>query len=184
MSLATVVAAGSAARSLVLLGDPNQLPQVTQGTHPDGADRSALEHVLDGAAVVPPERGLFLPETRRLHPEVCRYVSDAFYASQLRPHGVTARQGVSEGSRLGAGAGLVFVPVEHEHRAARSPEEARLASEIVGELLQCRWTDHRGRPHSLTDQDVLVVAPYNAQVAELARTIREDHGFEPRVGTV
>jgi uncharacterized protein len=184
MSLASAVAAGSGAASLVLLGDPNQLPQVTQGTHPDGASRSALEHVLGGETVMPAERGLFLSETRRLHPGICRYVSDAFYAAQLRPHPSTARQAVSEGSRLGDGAGIVFVAVEHDHRAARSPEEADLAAEIVGELLNCRFTDARGRERRLRIDDVLLVSPYNAQVAELTRAVQDAHGLTPRAGTV
>ena len=86
MSLATAVAAGSCARALVLLGDPNQLPQVTQGMHPDGAEKSALEHVIGDEPTIQPDRGLFLSETWRLHPDVCRYVSEAFYASKLEAH--------------------------------------------------------------------------------------------------
>src|SRR5439155_1129050 len=85
MSLATAVAAGSCARALVLLGDPNQLAQVTQGMHPDGAEKSALEHVIGEQATIPPERGLFLPETWRLHPAVCRYVSEAFSSTRWQP---------------------------------------------------------------------------------------------------
>jgi uncharacterized protein len=88
------------------------------------------------------------PAGGRLHPDLCRYVSQAFYESQLLPHASTAGQGVSSGSRLGAGAGLLFIPVEHDHRAARSAEEARLAAEIVEELLRCRWTDEKGREAS------------------------------------
>ena len=133
MALATAVAAGSAARSLVLLGDPNQLPQVTQGTHPDGALRSALEHVLGEYAVIPADRGLFLPETRRLHPDLCRYVSQAFYESQLRPHASTAGQGVSAGSRLGAGA-----------RPPLSPRGARRSRGAVAGGGPARGRDRRG----------------------------------------
>jgi uncharacterized protein len=72
------------------------------------------------------------------------------YESKLLPHASTFGQGVSAGSRLGSGAGIVFLPVEHDHRAARSAEEARLAAEIVEELLRCRWTDEKGREASLT----------------------------------
>jgi superfamily I DNA and/or RNA helicase len=137
-----------------------------------------------GRAVIPADRGVFLSETRRLHPDLCRYVSQAFYESRLRPHARTAGQGVSAGSRLGAGAGLLFIPVEHDHRAARSAEEARLAAEIVEELLRCRWTDEKGRSASLTAADILLVAPYNAQVAELSRVVKDRVGFVPRAGTV
>ena len=85
MSLANVVAISGAARSLVLLGDPNQLPQVSQGTHPDGADASALEHVLAGRQTLPADRGLFLETTWRLHPKVCDYISEVFYEGRLKP---------------------------------------------------------------------------------------------------
>jgi predicted RecB family nuclease len=184
MSLATAVAAGSCARALVLLGDPNQLPQVTQGMHPDGAEKSALEHVIGDEATIPPDRGLFLPETWRLHPDVCRYVSEAFYASKLEAHPTTHGQRLGAGSRLGEGAGIVFIPVEHARRAARSPEEAALAAEIVRELLSCVWTDEKGRERRLTIDDILLVAPYNVQVAEISRTVETAVGLKPRVGTV
>ena len=184
MSLATAVAAGASARSIVLLGDPNQLPQVTQGTHPDGAGGSALEHVLGADGVLSTGRGLFLPETRRLHPDLCRYVSDAFYESQLSAHVSTHGQGVGPGSRCGTGAGIVLVPVPHDQDSARSTAEARVAAEIVRELLACSWTDEKGRSRRLTREDLLLVAPYNAQVAEIERVVREMVGFTPRAGTV
>ena len=184
MSLATAVAAGSCARALVLLGDPNQLPQVTQGMHPDGAEKSALEHVIGDEPTIQPDRGLFLSETWRLHPDVCRYVSEAFYASKLEAHPTTHGQRLGAGSRLGEGAGIVFIPVEHARRAARSPEEAALAAEIVRELLSCVWTDEKGRERRLTIDDILLVAPYNVQVAEISRTVEAAVGLKPRVGTV
>jgi uncharacterized protein len=184
MSLATAVAAGSSARALVLLGDPNQLPQVTQGMHPDGAEKSALEHVIGDEATIPPDRGLFLPETWRLHPDVCRYVSEAFYASKLEAHATTHGQRLGAGSRLGEGAGIVFIPVEHARRAARSPEEAALAAKIVRELLCCVWTDEKGCERRLSIDDILLVAPYNVQVAEISRTVEAAVGLKPRAGTV
>jgi predicted RecB family nuclease len=184
MSLATVVAAGSCARALVLLGDPNQLAQVTQGMHPDGAEKSALEHVIGDEATIPPDRGLFLPETWRLHPDVCRYVSEAFYAAKLEAHPTTHGQRLGAGSRLGEGAGIVFVPVEHARRAARSPEEAAVVVDIVRELLSCVWTDEKGRERRLSIDDILIVAPYNVQVAELSRAVEAAVGLKSRVGTV
>ena len=79
LSLATVLSVSGAAGSVVLLGDPNQLPQVSQGTHPEGADASALEHLVGEAKTIPPDRGLLLGTTYRLHPDVDAYISDAFY---------------------------------------------------------------------------------------------------------
>ena len=68
MSLANVLAVSQAAESIVLLGDPRQLEQPTQGSHPDGVGVSALDHVLGSHATIPADRGLFLEETWRLHP--------------------------------------------------------------------------------------------------------------------
>ena len=92
MSLANVLACAPAARSIVLLGDPQQLDQPTQGSHPPGAERSALAHLLADPAYLRPDRatirpdeGLFLDTTWRLHPEICDYTSRAFYADRLRP---------------------------------------------------------------------------------------------------
>jgi uncharacterized protein len=90
--LASVVAISSAAKSLVLLGDPNQLPQVSQGTHPDGAGVSALEHVLAGDQTLRPDQGLFLETTWRLHPDVCAFTSEVFYEGRLKPEAQNANQ--------------------------------------------------------------------------------------------
>jgi uncharacterized protein len=181
MSLANVVAMGGAARSIVLLGDPNQLPQVTQGTHPEGAGVSALEHVLGERQTLAPEQGLFLAETWRMHPSVCRYISDAFYDARLTPHPSTEAQRLEAGA-LGNGVRLVLV--EHEGCSVRSEIEAARVADLVDALLRGRWTDARGRTRDLTLEDVMIVAPYNAQVAEITRVVRERIGRAPRAGTV
>jgi uncharacterized protein len=184
MSLANVVAMAGCARSIVLLGDPNQLPQVTQGSHPEGAEKSALEHVLRGRAVIPPDEGLFIPDTRRLHPSLCRFTSDAFYDGQLFSHETTSGQSLLAGSRLGTGAGVVYLPLDHAGNSARSQEEAGLCADVVAELLGCEWVDHEGRRRPVTLDDILVVAPYNAHVAEIAARVRAVVGRDARVGTV
>src|SRR5262249_22759085 len=73
MSLANVLAACQGAASVVLLGDPQQLEQPQQGTHPEGADVSALEHILQGHKTISNDRGIFLPETWRLAPSICAF---------------------------------------------------------------------------------------------------------------
>src|SRR5262249_51919339 len=144
MALANVIAMGGAARSIVLLGDPNQLPQVTQGTHPEGAEASALEHVLASRATIPEAEGLFLGETWRLHPDLCRFPSDVFSDGRLESHFTTCGQRLLPGSRLGGGAGVVYLPVSHRGNGARSCEEAAVCAELVDELLRCEWIDQRG----------------------------------------
>jgi predicted RecB family nuclease len=174
VSLADALASGTNARNLVLLGDPQQLAQVSQGRHPIGADASVLEHLLADDETVPPERGLFLGVTWRMHPDVCAFVSDTSYEGRLHAAPPCARQGTSFGT------GLRFLAVEHEGNRGSSVEEAdRIAAELE-RVLAGTWTDSQGVIRSIGPSDVLVVAPYNAQV----RCLRARLPAEVRVGTV
>ena len=181
MSLANVLSIAGAGRNLVLLGDPQQLEQPIQGSHPEGTAVSALEHVLDGHLTIPLERGLFLEETWRLPPEICAFTSELFYEGRLLPHGEPGQQVLSGASPFD-GTGLWFVPVEHDANQSSCPEEVEVVAALCERLLAggASWRDRDGESHPLTLNDVLVVAPYNAQVADLmARLPRE-----ARVGTV
>jgi uncharacterized protein len=183
LSLATVCSIGGAARSFVLLGDPNQLPQVSQGTHPAGAEASALEHLLHGTRTIAPDRGLFLSTTFRLHPDVNAFVSDAFYDGRLLPDPPNEQQALDPGAPVG-GTGVRFVALPHSGGGNRSREEAAWIVAAIGALRGRMWTDRRGRRRPLDVPDILVVAPYNAQVAEIARLAQERLGVVPNVGTV
>jgi uncharacterized protein len=183
LSLATACSVGGAARSFVLLGDPNQLPQVSQGTHPEGAEASALEHLLDGARTIAPDRGLFLSTTYRLHPDVNAFVSDAFYESRLVPDEANAVQDLAAGQPVG-GTGVRFVGLPHTGGRNRSTEEAAWVVAAIESLVGRPWTDRKGQVRALEIPDVLVVAPYNAQVAEIARLAEARFGVLPNVGTV
>lgn len=180
MALAQVLASSSAARSLILLGDPQQLDQVVKGSHPDGAEVSALEHVLQGRKTIPEEHGLFLAETRRLHPEIAEFTSEVFYEDRLRALPGLDRQRI-QGPVPFEGAGLWFVPVEHEGNQTASPEEAEAIESIVRALTApgVQWIDGDGRARAMGLDEVLIVAPYNAQVADLATRLPG-----ARVGTV
>ena len=180
LSLANAVAVSGSARSLVLLGDPQQLDQPLQGTHPPGAEASALGHILHGKSTMPPEMGLFLERTRRLHPDVCRFTSEAFYEGRLTSQEGLERQDLSARGRL-SGTGVRFVPVLHAGNSNESPEEAAVVAALIKELVGdgSTWTDADGRRHALSLPEVLVVAPYNAQVTEIGRALEGVH-----VGTV
>jgi uncharacterized protein len=182
-SLATVCAVAGAADSLVLLGDPNQLPQVSQGSHPEGAGASALEHLVGDDRTIGADRGLLLDTTYRLHPDVNAFVSAAFYDGRLGTDPANERQRVAPGARVG-GTGIRLLPVDHAGNGNRSRQEAVIVAELVAELRRREWTDRRGATRPLAIDDVLVVAPYNAQVAEIGRTIEATLGSRPRVGTV
>ena len=174
LALADVLAVGTAARSLVLLGDPNQLPQVSQGSHPEGSGCSVLEHLLGDHDTVPPERGLFLSATWRLRPELCAFTSDAYYDGRLGYADDAARRS------LAAGNGPIWLAIEHEGHGQSSPEEAEAIAAAVTHLLGTPFTDETGATRPLTAADVLVVAPYNAQVRQLRLRL----GEEIAVGTV
>jgi uncharacterized protein len=185
LSLANAVAAAPAARSIVLLGDPQQLEQPRQGSHPPGAERSALGHVLGDAAVMPPERGLFLARTWRLHPDVCEFTSEAFYERQLTWEPSLARQDL-RGSWPADGTGVRWVPVEHAGNATESIEEAEFVASLLGRMLGggARWLDRAGTQRPIELGDVVIVAPYNAHVERIAATLAAAGFPEARVGTV
>jgi uncharacterized protein len=181
MSLADVLAASQAATSVVLLGDPQQLDQPQQGIHPPGADGSAFDHLLRGHATIGPGLGLFLAETYRLHPDVCNFVSELFYERRLEPRPENQLQRVNTDGLLN-GTGLRFVPVEHSGNQNESEEEVARICALVSNLLSNRstWTNKHGETHKLTLTDILIVAPYNAQVAALRKSLPDG----ARVGTV
>jgi predicted RecB family nuclease len=183
VSLATVCAVAGAADSIVLLGDPNQLPQVSQGSHPEGAAASALEHLVGEDTTIAPDRGLLLGTTFRLHPDVNGYISDAFYGGRLISDSANVRQVVAPGPVLD-GTGVRLLPVDHGGNGNRSREESQVIVHAVHALLGRGWTDRHGVARPLTVDDVLVVAPYNAQVAEIGRALEASLGSRGRVGTV
>jgi predicted RecB family nuclease len=174
VALADVVAVGHAARNLVLLGDPNQLPQVSQGAMPDEAKASVLGHLLGDETTVPPDRGIFLERTWRLRPELTAFTSEAYYAGRLEWEERCAKRSVE------AGNGLVFRPVEHAVNGQLSREEAAVVAGAIEALLGTGYTDETGATRPLGVEDVLVVTPYNAQV----RTLRQAVPEGVRVGTV
>jgi predicted RecB family nuclease len=168
MSLANVLAASQAARNVVLLGDPQQLDQPLQGSHPKGANVSALEHMLGHHKTIPSDRGIFLSETWRLAPNICTFTSEVFYERRLYAHAGLERQ-VLVGTAPFEGAGLWVNKVMHEGNQNSSIEEAEEVDRIVSSLLRpgARWIDGNGVGRPMTADDVLVVAPYNSQVALL-----------------
>jgi uncharacterized protein len=181
MSLANVLAASPSATSIVLLGDPQQLDQPQKGVHPPGADVSALSHLLNGRATIADDQGIFLTETRRLHPDVCAFTSELFYEGRLVARPENAHQRLNTADCLG-GTGLRFASVEHSGNQNESPEEVEKVAKAVDALLKTgpTWTNRKRETHALTLDDILVVAPYNAQVAALIERLPAG----ARVGTV
>ncbi|MBT1688491.1 TM0106 family RecB-like putative nuclease [Dawidia soli] len=179
MSLSQALAASRAARNLILLGDPQQLEQPQRGAHPEGSDVAALTHLLEGKPTMPPGKGLFLGVTRRIHPGIAGFTSELFYDGKLTALPGLEAQVVS-GTAAFDGAGLFYVPIEHTGNQNSSPEEVYAVERITKRLLKGgQWTDRHGTAKALTKDDILIVAPYNAQVATLTERLP---GFQ--VGTV
>jgi uncharacterized protein len=174
VSLADTLAGGTAARNLVFLGDPNQLPQVSQGAQPAEAKASGLRHLLGTHQTVPPHLGKFLGKSWRLRPEPCAFTSEAYYEGRLTSAPSSARRD------LAAGNGLALLPVDHEGCGQSSREEVEAVRRAIEELLGTAFTEENGVTRPLTPNDILVVAPYNAQVRALQGRVPAG----VRVGTV
>lgn len=178
VSLADMVGMGRAARNIVLVGDPCQLPHVTVWEHPRPANLSCLEWVIGDNATMLPERGIFLPTTYRMHPAICRYVSAQFYDGRLEHDVKTSEQKVSY--TPWPEAGVYWVPCEHEGNTQSSDEEAAAIRGAINGLLAGTWTNSEGEDRPMEPSDIIVVAPYNAQAALLRRCLQG--GI--RIGTV
>jgi RecB family nuclease, putative, TM0106 family len=178
VSLADALAVGTCARNVVLLGDPLQLAQVSQGTHPEGTGLSVLEHLLGDHATVPRHMGLFLECTRRMHPDVCRFISEIVYDDRLMGVPELARQ------ETAFGTGLRFVAVDHIGNGAASSEEAAAVATQIGGMVDAMWTDCHCVTRPLRQSDFMVVAPYNAQVRRLREALAKAHLTDVPVGTV
>ncbi|MCZ2820967.1 TM0106 family RecB-like putative nuclease [Modestobacter sp. VKM Ac-2977] len=183
LSLANTLAVSRAAASLVLLGDPQQLRQPGRGIHPDGADVSALQHVLGEQEVLPADRGVFLDRSWRMAPALCRVVSGLSYGGELQPAPVTAGNELDAPARWAAPAGIGWVPVVHEGNGSASLEEAAVVAELVAGLMGRSWRTG-GVERVMGPADVLVVTPYNAQVNQVRSALAAVGLGEVEVGTV
>ncbi|MBZ9774019.1 TM0106 family RecB-like putative nuclease [Mesorhizobium sp. CO1-1-8] len=179
VSVANVVAMGTCAKNIVLVGDPMQLPQPIQGAHPGESGLSALEYLLAGYNTVPPDRGIFLQVSRRMHPEVCRFISDNVYESRLTSDDGAARQRLLLADSARA-SGVHLVKVTHGGNRQSSREEIIAIHNEMTRLLGEKFADRDGNERSLTLQDILIVAPYNAQVNALKTALPDG----ARIGTV
>jgi predicted RecB family nuclease len=174
VALADAIAMGTCAQNLVFLGDPLQLAQVTQGSHPPGSGVSVLEHLLGDAATIPPDRGIFLERTFRMHPDITAFISEIVYEGRLRSAEGCERQTTSFGT------GMRFIPVEHDSNRRRSSEEAAAIAAEIAQMRDGEYVGTDGTSRLLDEADFMVVAPYNEQV----RCLRDVLPDAVRVGTV
>ena len=181
MSLADAVAISRSAKNIVLLGDPLQLPQVVQATHPEGSGRSVLEHFLGDHEVVHPSEGVFLDTSYRMHPEVCGYISERIYQGKLKPFASCAQQNVA------GEYGLRIHLMNHSDRSSVSVEEVGKIAELVNHYLGKPWTDRTDvvpGQRTIGHEDILIVAPYNLQRQAIESKLKELGADKIQVGTV
>ncbi|MDK3075508.1 TM0106 family RecB-like putative nuclease [Sedimentitalea sp. JM2-8] len=180
VSLADVLAVSQSAKTLILLGDPQQLDQPTQGSHPDGTEVTSLQHVLGIEHTISDDRGMFLEETWRLHPDICAFNSELFYDAKLESKPDCQKQEIKSDGKI-SGNGLRFLSVPHTGNKSYSLEEAEATAALVNEILASSptWVDRKGDERPLTPEDILIITPYNAQVFEIQQRLPG-----ARVGTV
>lgn len=183
VSLGNMLAMAGATRNIVLVGDQMQLAQPVQGAHPGDSGLSALDYLLEGAATIAPDKGILLDESWRMHPSICGFISDAVYEGRLKAHPSCAEQRLI----LPAAAdpalkpqGLSIVSMAHQGCSQSSHEEARAARDLLEQLLDAEFVDRHGAKGRLGLDNILVVAPYNAQVNLLKAYLPDG----ARVGTV
>lgn len=179
VSLANILAMSRATRNLVLVGDPMQLPQPLQGTHPGRSGEACLEYLIDGHRVVPADRGIFLPVSRRMHPAICSFISAAAYENKLHPDEAAGVQDLRTPAGLSlVGAGIH--PISHFGRSQVSQEEIEAIKIQIATVTGSIYRDRDGVERVVGHGDILVVAPYNAQVNALRAALPS----AIRVGTV
>jgi predicted RecB family nuclease len=179
VSIANIVAMAASAQNVVLVGDPMQLSQPIQGAHPGESGLSALEYLLAGHNTVPTDRGIFLPVSRRMHPDVCRFISDIVYEGRLTSDEGAGRQKIL-GDTTQYLSGARLIEVSHVGNSQSSLEEVAAIRREIGLLLGKTFRDRGGYERQIELSDILVVAPYNLQVNALKVALPP----EARVGTV
>lgn len=180
MSLANVLAVSHAALALILIGDPQQLEQPTQGSHPDGTEVSAMDHILGDKHTITKEQGLFLEKTYRLHPNICAFNSELFYDGKLTSIETCSHHEITSNG-LFVGSGLRYLPIDHTGNTSSSVEEADAVKDLVDRIFaeDTKWTNRVGETTLVTIDDILIITPYNAQVFEIQQRLPD-----ARVGTV
>lgn len=175
VSLANAIAMGGAARNIVLIGDQMQLSQPAQGSHPGDSGLSCLHYLLKGHLTVPRDLGVLLDTTWRLHPDICTFISDTAYEGRLKPEVHTAERCMVPG-----GAGIRMIELHHEGNTQSSDEEVERIAELVEELKGSKLKDGDKLRQFDPVQDLLIVAPYNAQV----RCLKQRLGDHLRIASV
>ena len=186
LSLANVIAMMNCARNIVFAGDQMQLasPQQSDGDGAGIAGMSPLDFLTradrhDTGNVISDRYGVFLDTTYRCHPSICRFISDAFYDDQLLADARTARRSLYRPDGEAVSGGIRLIDLDHRGFRQQNPQEAQRIAQLYEEFLGMRYDDGIGE-RMMSDADILVIAPYNAQVHCLKSILPPS----ARVGTI
>ncbi len=183
VALGMLVPMATSTRNIVLLGDQMQLAQPVEGVHPGESGASVLDYLLQGQATIPPEQGIFLENSWRMHPDICRFISAAIYNGRLASHPKTEKRKLvltDDADSALKPTGIHVEPIDHEGCSQESEEEATRIKKIYQSLLEQHFIDENDIQRKITKDNVLVVSPYNMQV----NLLKQHLGIEARVGTV
>jgi len=181
VSLANTLAISTSAKNIILIGDQMQLSQPIKGTHAGNAGKSALEYLLSDYDTIPPNRGIFLDKTRRLNYKICDYVSESFYDSRLKPHEITKERYVKLQSKTIKDEGISFISMDHLNCSQKSDEEVKEINSMIKDIVGKDCKDSgTNKERKINLEDILIVAPFNMQVNNLARNLPKGS----KVGTI
>ena len=183
VSLADTIAMATSCKNLILIGDQMQLSQPIKGIHLGYSGKSALDYLLENYDTIPSNRGVFLPETRRLTSKICDYISPSFYDSRLKPHEITKERVVNLGLKNIGDKGIFYIPVNHKGCFQQSDEESDLIKKTYSKILGTNFKDEDGES-KLTENDIMVLAPFNIQVNNIVNNLNKDVANNARVGTI
>ncbi len=181
VSLANTLAISTSTKNIILIGDQMQLSQPIKGTHAGDAGKSALEYLLSDYDTIPPTKGIFLDKTRRLNYKICDYVSESFYDSRLKPHQITKERYVKLQSKTIKDEGISFISMDHLNCSQKSDEEVKEINLMIKNIIGKNCKDSgTSKERKINLEDILIVAPFNMQVNNLARNLPK----ESQVGTI
>ena len=179
VSLANSIAIATSTKNIVLIGDQMQLSQPIKGTHSKNSGKSSLNFLLEDHDTIPHNRGIFLDKTRRLNEKICKYVSDSFYESRLKPHAITYERKVSLSLKDIGNEGIYYLPATHSDCTQKSDEESKTIKKYFDKI-KGKEIVESSKKSKITNDDVMVVAPFNMQVNNLTKVL----GKGSRVGTI
>ena len=186
-SLANLLTIARHSRSIILVGDTQQLAMPTKASHPNDSGQSCLQYLMNGLEVVPTNKGIFLPISWRMAPTINNIVSELFYQGKLKANNKNSgnkiiwnKASIKKDTSIYSDAGVIFVPVRHQDCSLKSEEEAEKIQEIIQLLLSSKYKLGTNKERSITSNDILLIAPFNVQVNYLKRKLQE----RVRIGTV